>query len=351
VYLGFGALYYEIQTVPVNAPAGVSRSGWTGLIPVGVGVQIMVDDLVAVDIGGGYNQSLSGGLDAIKTGKNDSYWNLMIGVAVVGETDPDPDRDGLLTKEEKPIGTDPLNPDTDGDGLNDREEVKGYKTNPLKPDTDGDGLKDGGEVKVYATDPLNPDSDADDLSDGDEVQRFETDPLKRDTDRDALADGAEVLRHKTSPLKIDTDGGTIGDGVEVSRGTNPLDPIDDVARKQALKVEIGKPIILEGVVFKFGSAEITPASDEILTKAFDTMSENPAIEVEIHGHTDNIGKPSYNLKLSQARAGAVKVWLMKRGVAANRIVTKGFGSVKPIASNVTEEGRQRNRRIEFLRVR
>jgi outer membrane protein OmpA-like peptidoglycan-associated protein/opacity protein-like surface antigen len=175
-------------------------------------------------------------------------------------------------------------------------------------------------------------------------------------------DGDEVNLHKTNPLKADTDNGTVNDGAEVARGGNPNDASDDVppkpeavqvreTAKPALQVEVGKAIVLEGVVFTSGSAVISPQSEEILTKAFNTLNDNPEIEVGIQGHTDNRGSSALNKNLSQARAEAVKAWLVKKGVAANRIQTQGFGPDKPIASNDTAEGRQQNRRIEFIRLK
>lgn len=88
----------------------------------------------------------------------------------------DTDGDGLSDPEELPLGTDPLNKDSDQDGLVDGEEINTYKTNPLKPDSDNDGLDDGQEVILYGTDPLDPDTDGDYLPDGYEGQ-LGTDPL------------------------------------------------------------------------------------------------------------------------------------------------------------------------------
>jgi outer membrane protein OmpA-like peptidoglycan-associated protein len=145
----------------------------------------------------------------------------------------------------------------------------------------------------------------------------------------------------------------------VARNSNPNDASDDVPKPdtiqpketQVLTAEVGKAIVLEGVVFETGSAVISPQSEEILTKAHNTFNENPEIEVEIQGHTDNRGSRAMNTKLSQARADAVKAWLVQKGVAAGRITTKGFGPDKPAASNDTPEGRRQNRRIEFFRVK
>ncbi|MGN6483722.1 MAG: hypothetical protein ACTHMX_04905 [Thermomicrobiales bacterium] len=88
----------------------------------------------------------------------------------------DTDGDGLSDAEEARAGTDPANPDSDDDGINDGNEVKVYKSDPLNLDTDGDTLYDGGEL-VYGTDVLNPDTDGDGVSDGDEVYITKTNPL------------------------------------------------------------------------------------------------------------------------------------------------------------------------------
>ncbi len=81
----------------------------------------------------------------------------------------DDDADGLTNAEEISLGTDPLDPDSDNDGLFDREEVRLYKTNPNSSDHDGDGLSDYEEVNEWGTDPLDPDSDNDGYKDGQEV--------------------------------------------------------------------------------------------------------------------------------------------------------------------------------------
>ncbi|MBN1399173.1 MAG: OmpA family protein [Bacteroidetes bacterium] len=312
--------------------------------------------------------------------------------------DSDGDKDGLLKSEEKKIGTNPDNFDTDGDGLGDGDEVRKYmtsplkadsdndglsdadevmkyKTDPLKMDTDGDGLSDGDEVNKYKTDPLKVDTDGDGLSDGDEVTKYKTDPLKADTDGDGLTDGNEVLKYKTDPLKVDTDGDGLSDGDEVNltktdplkpdtdgdgytdgeevkNKTNPLDPNDPKKPKPvAFKTEVGKAIVLEGIVFKTGSAVITDVSDAILSNAKKTLEDNPEIFVQIQGFTDAVGSEKTNLRLSQKRADAVKAWLIRNGISSKRITAKGFGEANPIGDNSTPEGRQKNRRIEFFRTK
>jgi len=165
----------------------------------------------------------------------------------------DDDGDGLSNVAESAIGTDPNNPDTDGDGLTDGQEVNVYGTDPNDPDSDNDGLSDGDEVNTYGTDPLDDDSDDDGLTDGDEVNTYGTDPLDGDSDDDGMPDAWEVdngldpldngdadddpdddgltnqqeYRNGTDPNNPDTDGDGLNDGDEVSHGTNPLDPDSD----------------------------------------------------------------------------------------------------------------------------
>ncbi len=137
---------------------------------------------------------------------------------VIDPVDVDTDGDGLYDDDEVAAGTDPLNPDTDGDGLNDGDEVA-TGTDPLNPDTDGDGLDDGDEMTA-STDPLDADTDDDGVADGAELAA-NTDPLNADTDGDGLNDGEEAQRG-TDPTNPDTDGDGVNDGQEVLDGTDPL---------------------------------------------------------------------------------------------------------------------------------
>jgi hypothetical protein len=108
--------------------------------------------------------------------------------------------------EEAPVETE----DTDADNLSDADETL-HGTDPLNPDTDGDFLADGDEINYYGTDPWNPDSDADGLLDGDEVWSYGSDPLNVDTDGDQVGDGEEVYALGTNPLFPDASPGTGSD--------------------------------------------------------------------------------------------------------------------------------------------
>jgi outer membrane protein OmpA-like peptidoglycan-associated protein len=271
-------------------------------------------------------------------------------------TDPnvkDTDNDGLTDGDEVlKYKTDPLKADTDGDTLKDGEEVSNYKTNPLKTDTDNDGLTDGDEIFKYKTRPLEADTDLDKLSDGDEVLKHKTDPLKADTDGDGLNDFDEIMVHRTNPLEKDTDKGSVEDGVEVNRGTNPLDKSDDVAAKATddfLSKKDAK-IELEGVFFDTGKSDILPTSETVLNRVFKTLKDNPQVNVEISGHTDNVGNKKKNQKLSEERANSVRTWLINKGISESRMTAKGYGDAQPKVANDTPENKAKNRRIEMTRT-
>lgn len=116
--------------------------------------------------------------------------------------------------------------DTDGDGLTDAEEAM-YGTDPGNPDTDGDAIDDGGEVHSYGTDPTLADTDGDGIDDYPEIDTVGTDPTVFDSDGDGVGDGAEYFGTGTDPLNDDTDGDGMNDGDEGAFGSNPLTVDDD----------------------------------------------------------------------------------------------------------------------------
>lgn len=118
-----------------------------------------------------------------------------------------------------------------------------------------------------------------------------------------------------------------------------------------IDVEDNQILILENVYFDTGSDVIQARSHRLLEEIADTLLASPDLgNIEIHGHTDNVGDPAMNLDLSTRRATAVLMFLMKRGVPGERMVGRGMGETVPVASNDTEEGRESNRRVEFLIV-
>lgn len=117
------------------------------------------------------------------------------------------------------------------------------------------------------------------------------------------------------------------------------------------KIEVGATVVLHNIFFEFNKATINPASFPELNRVIKFMKNNPSIHVEIDGHTDNIGSPVINMKLSQARAGSVVKYMESHDISSDRLVAKGFGLTKPVASNDTKEGRAQNRRVAFKIVK
>ncbi len=109
----------------------------------------------------------------------------------------------------------------------------------------------------------------------------------------------------------------------------------------------GKAIVLKGVNFESNKATLTKDSEIMLQKAYDALVTDPDVRVVITGYTDNVGSQKHNQVLSLKRAQAVKNWLVKKGIAPNRMTAVGRGQNEPISSNATDEGRAENRRIEF----
>ncbi len=107
-----------------------------------------------------------------------------------------------------------------------------------------------------------------------------------------------------------------------------------------------KKYTLDNVYFETGKALIKPSSYKYIDEMVEYMQLKKNIVIEISGHTDNVGAAATNLKLSQDRAEAVRAYLLKKGIAANRVVAKGYGDTQPIDNNLTDAGRQKNRRTE-----
>jgi outer membrane protein OmpA-like peptidoglycan-associated protein len=113
-------------------------------------------------------------------------------------------------------------------------------------------------------------------------------------------------------------------------------------------IEVGQAIRLNNVFFDFAKFTLRPQSHAELNRLIDFLKGHPTMTIELGGHTDNVGDEATNMKLSQNRVNAVKEYLVTNGIDASRLVAKGYGKSKPRADNKTEEGRQTNRRVEFI---
>jgi OmpA-OmpF porin, OOP family len=109
-------------------------------------------------------------------------------------------------------------------------------------------------------------------------------------------------------------------------------------------------IVTHGINFDLDQANLKPESMGTLNMIMLVMKDNPGLKFEVDGHTDNSGDAAHNLTLSQQRAAAVKDQLVKMGVDASMLTTKGFGDTKSISDNNTPAGRANNRRVEFVKI-
>lgn len=279
----------------------------------------------------------------------------------------DSDGDNLSDGDEVNIHkTDPLKVDTDVDGLSDGDEVLEHRTNPLDVDTDKDGLTDGSEVNTHKTSPLQLDTDTDRLGDGDEVNGYKTNPLLPDTDGDGLVDSDEIETWKTNPLKQDTDDDLLSDAAEIrNTKTDPNDPDSDddtvIDGKDACPLvrgvverngcpappKVGTITDFPAVYFIVNTDEFDfaqPQTNESLAKIMSYVNQCPGLRVLIEGHASREGSTERNRTLSEMRADRVKLWLVERGIAPEKIEgTIGYGSLQnavPEPDPTSEEARR-----------
>ena len=180
----------------------------------------------------------------------------------------------------------------------------------------------------------------------------------KDGDGDGVLDDVDQCKDTPAGDKVDEKGCSLpkdkdGDGVTDDKDRCPSTPAGvkvDAEGCQVLFEQAKKPLILEGVNFATGKAELTPESQAILDGVAESLVAHEDIKVQVGGHTDNTGSAAVNKRLSAARAEAVRQYLISKGVAETRLSAKGFGPSKPIASNKTAAGRSQNRRVELTRV-
>ena len=106
-------------------------------------------------------------------------------------------------------------------------------------------------------------------------------------------------------------------------------------------------VALYGVLFDFNKSTLQAASDPVLQQILSLLTKDTTLQLEIQGHTDNVGNDAYNQTLSEARAHTVVTWLTQHGIAAARLSAKGYGKTRPVADNSTDVGRAKNRRVEI----
>ena len=124
---------------------------------------------------------------------------------------------------------------------------------------------------------------------------------------------------------------------------------DATIAQNQLAADLGSKchLALTGVLFDFNKSSLKPESDAVLRQVAALLTQDPTLKLEIQGHTDNVGSDAYNQPLSEARAHSVVIWLTQHSVAPTRLGARGYGKMRPIATNATDEGRAQNRRGEI----
>ncbi len=262
--------------------------------------------------------------------------------------------------ETETIDVDDSPKDSDGDGLLDPEDecpqkpedFDGFEDNDGCPDTDNDddgiadsddacpnvpeGERDGFRDSDGCPDPDNDGDGIADINDGcpdqpEDFDGFEDEDGCPDTDNDD--DGIVDTLDECPNEAEDYDGDLDGDGCPEQR--------------KRVTVSKDKIELNEKVYFAYDKAKIESRSYPLLNEVATVLDDNPDIQVRIEGHTDSQGSESYNQKLSQRRAESVVDFLADKGIDRSRLNAKGFGESQPIASNSTEAGRAKNRRVEI----
>ena len=346
-YLTAGLLGFENRPVDKdgnllpNAASGTYKKQDVA-IPLGMGVEYYISEMISVNAEAVYNYTKTDWLDDINRGERSDGWlAATLGLNFNFGEPKDTDHDGIPDKDD----ADPLHAedmdgfqdqdgapdlDNDGDGVPDirdaapmdPEDYDGFKDEDGKPDPDNDG---DGILDVNDAAP----------NEAEDIDGFEDEDGKPDPDNDG--DGILDINDKC-PDQPET--------------VNDFDDDDGCPdKKPEVAVNVGQAIVLPGIQFKTGSATLTADSKLILDKVVKTMNNNPEIEIEVRGYTDNTGSYENNVKLSQRRADSVKSYLVEKGIESGRIKTAGFGPENPIAPNDTREGQAKNRRIEFFRLK
>ena len=214
----------------------------------------------------------------------------------------------------------------------------------LEPkDTDGDGIPD--DIDRC---PLEPE-DKDGFQDEDGCP----DP---DNDNDGIVDAMDACPNNPGPLEnrgcpvLDRDGDGIPDDLDKCPDEAGPPPDGCPKKYSLLMVKKDRIEIKQQVKYQTGKFKVLPASYKLLNQVVQVLNDYPKMKVRIEGHTDSVGGESFNLKLSQKRAEAVKAYLVGKGIADDRLEAAGYGLTRPIASNRTAKGRAQNRRTEFYIV-
>lgn len=292
-YLTAGAGYMSFSTVVRNAPLAKSESGKTSFyLPLGVGFKVRASDNIRIDIGYTVYSVRTNNFDGFKSGLDDHFSYLHGGLEYVF-------------------------------GKKSKRRLENYS--PLAELHD-QTLAENAVVKKELQSEI---SVVEQKRVADQIQYAKD---LGDDDNDGVANKLDKCPGTPTTVKVD------GAGC----------PLPIMAEKVVITEQDRKVIgdAIKNLEFEYGKAVIKTQSYEVLNRVADLLMKKD-FALKLAGHTDNKGTMAANLKLSKARAEAVKAYLVGRGANASRIEATGYGYTQPIATNKTSKGRQQNRRVEF----
>ena len=314
--------YYVTPFLTLGVGASKYNDNFAAFIPIGIGVQAKITDGIFLLANSQYR------IPATESSAYHFYHS--IGFA------------GSVVKKKEPIVLPPAPPvvlDRDGDGVFDADDrcpdVAGLVALAGCPDRDGDGIADIDDkcpdvagIAKYQGCPI-PDTDGDGINDEQDkcptvkgYARYQGCPIP-DTDGDGVNDEEDKCRTRPGPA------------------SNQGCPV--IAQEVIEKINFAA----KNVFFATGSYKLLPKSFKSLDAVVGLMKTDESLMIDIDGHTDAQGSDESNQVLSDNRAGAVKNYLVSKGVDASRLKSAGYGETKPVADNKTAAGRAKNRRTEM----
>jgi len=318
--------------------------------------------------GGGYTWLNSDGNGTANAGLGINFWfNNWVGANVQTKYKHSFDEDMLLPHFQHALGVVFKfgGIDTDGDGIYDKydacPEVAGLEAFNGCPDTDGDGIQDSEDAcpNEAGLAEFNgcPDSDGDGVPDKDDACPNEAGPVELngcpDRDGDGVADKDDRCPDVAGPAENEGCPWPDADGDGIFDKDDECPNIAGVAENNGCPIvsaEVQKEItdLARAIYFVTGSSEFTDETEIRMEQVSKIVNQYTTLRYDVEGHTDSTGSDAINEKLSQARADAVRTYLIDNGFPADMITAKGFGSATPIGDNKTRKGRQQNRRVEIF---
>ncbi len=309
--------------------AGIGASQWNGyyaaFAPIGLGIQTKLSEGTFLLLNSQYRIAVSE--------KSAYHFYHSIGFA------------STVGSKKAPVAVAPPPPpvvvvlDRDGDGVLDKDDkcpdVAGLASLGGCPDRDSDGIADGDDkcpdvagLAKYNGCPI-PDTDGDGIND--------------EMDKCPTVKG--LAKYNGCPIP-DTDGDGVND--EEDKCIDRKGPASNQGCPEIAKAVIDKiNYAAKNVFFATGSSKLLPKSYKALDEAIKLLKEDETLLVDVDGHTDASGKVDKNQLLSEARANAVKDYLVSKGIADSRLKATGYGSTKPVADNKTAASKAKNRRTEM----